>query len=356
MGAGVASGLGVGVGVTTRLADAVLRSGVALDRLAVESALAEIAAQEAPLAGPSVLRRVADDLVGLGPLAALFDDPEVTDVLVNAPDEVWVDSADGLRRTTVTFEDEREIVAVVERAITPLGLRIDRSSPIVDARLVDGSRLHAVVPPATPGSPVVAIRRFTDAVADIDGLVARGSCSSDDADRLRRVVADRRNVLVSGGTGTGKTTLLNVLSRLIPATDRTVVIEDAAELRPAGHHVRLEAHPPNADGVGGVPLDALVRAALRLRPDRIVVGEVRGQEALDLVSALNTGHEGSMSTIHANGPDEALLRLETLAMSGHRRPSAETVRRQIDAAVDVVVQIDRSGAQRRISEIRERRC
>lgn len=355
VGAGVEADLGSGVGVTTRLAEAVLRSGVALERPAVELAVARMASEHAPLADVEVLRRVTDDLVGLGPLAALLDDPDVTDVLVNGPDEIWVDGREGLRQSSATFADEGEIIAVVERAITPLGLRIDRSSPIVDARLPDGSRLHAVIPPATPGSPIVAIRRFTESVADLGALVEAGSCSVAHAEALRDVVEGRRNILVSGGTGTGKTTLLNVLSRLIPGSQRTVIIEDAAELRPSGHHVRLEARPSNAEGVGAIPLDTLIQAALRLRPDRIVVGEVRGPEALDLVNALNTGHEGSMSTIHANGPDEALVRLETLAMSGHRRPSVDAVRRQIDAAVDVVVQLRRCGSRRSVSEVRLRR-
>jgi len=353
MGQGVGPGVGGLVGVNVRLADAVLRSGVRLERSEVEAAVARIAREVAPLAGTDELRRVADDLVGLGPLAPLFDDPTVTDVLVNGPGEVWVERGGMLERSSVDFEDERAVLSMIERAITPLGLRLDRSSPIVDARLADGSRLHAVVPPATPDGPVVAIRRFTEAVSDLGGLVEAGSLRPAMRDRLAAVIADRRNLIVAGGTGTGKTTLLNILSRLIPPSERTVVIEDAAELRLSGHHVRLESQPGNAEGRGAVRLDELVRAALRLRPDRIVLGEVRGPEALDLVAALNTGHAGSMSTIHANGPDEALLRLETLALSGERRPSPDAVRRQITAAVDVVVQLARVDGVRRVVEIRE---
>jgi pilus assembly protein CpaF len=341
--------------VRSRLAAAVLTSGVPLDRSAVERAVFEIARSEAPLADRDVLRRVVDDIVGLGPLEDLLADETVTDVLVNGPSEIWVERRGELVRTDVAFDDARDLMAVIERVITPLGLRLDRSSPIVDARLPDGSRLHAVVPPATPDGPIVAIRRFTEAVTDLAGLVESGSVSASDADRLRDIVASRRNLLVSGGTGTGKTTLLNVLSRLIPASERTVIVEDASELRSTGHRVRLEAHPPNAEGRGGVALDQLVRAALRLRPDRIVVGEVRGPEALDLVSALNTGHAGSMSTIHANGPDEALLRLETLALSGARRPAPDAIRRQIEAAVDTVVQLARVGGLRKVVEIRDLR-
>ncbi len=341
--------------VRSRLAAAVLTSGVPLDRNAVERAVVEVARSEAPLAHPDVLRRVVDDIVGLGPLEDLLADESVTDVLVNGPSEIWVERRGELIRTDVSFDDDRDLMAVIERVITPLGLRLDRSSPIVDARLPDGSRLHAVVPPATPDGPIVAIRRFTEAVTDLAGLVDSGSVSVSGADRLRDVVASRRNVLVSGGTGTGKTTLLNVLSRLIPASERTVIVEDASELRATGHRVRLEAQPPNAEGRGGVALDQLVRAALRLRPDRIVVGEVRGPEALDLVMALNTGHAGSMSTIHANGPDEALLRLETLALSGARRPAPDAIRRQIEAAVDTVIQLARVGGVRKVVEIRDLR-
>lgn len=355
MGAGVGAGVGVGMDVRERLASAVIGSGVPLDRVAVERAVRSIARSEAPLAHDSVLRRVVDDIVGLGPLEELLADPTVTDVLVNGPGEVWVERRGTLERTAVVFAHERDLLSVIERVITPLGLRLDRSSPIVDARLPDGSRLHAVVPPATPDGPVVAIRRFTEAVTDLDGLVASGSATPEVVARLRSVVLERRNVLVSGGTGTGKTTLLNLLSGLIPDTQRTVIVEDASELRLRGHSVRLEAQPANAEGRGAVTLDQLVRAALRLRPDRIVVGEVRGPEALDLVAALNTGHAGSMSSIHANGPSEALMRLESLALSGSRRPAPDSVRRQIEAAIDTVVQLARVDGVRRVVEVRDLR-
>lgn len=347
------SGMGAAVAVTDRLTRALVRSGVPLDRAELERAVRRVARVEAPLAGEDELRAVIDGIVGLGPLERLLADPTVTDVLVNRPDEVWVERAGTLEKTDVAFPDETAVVAAVERAITPLGLRIDRSSPMVDARLPDGSRLHAVIPPAAVDGPVVAIRRFTQAVPDLDALVEADSLDAATAERLVMAVKERKNVIVSGGTGTGKTTLLNLLAAHIPARERVVTIEDAAELRLPGHVVRLEARPPNAEGAGEVTLTQLLRSALRLRPDRLVIGEVRGPEALDLVAALNTGHAGSLGTVHANSPDEALWRLETLALSGERRVSERAVRRQLRAAVDLVVQMERRGSHRRVVAVEE---
>ncbi|HEX6145957.1 MAG TPA: ATPase, T2SS/T4P/T4SS family [Acidimicrobiia bacterium] len=293
---------------------------------------------------------VADRVLGLGPLEPLLDDPTITDILVNGPDEVWIDRGGVLTRVEARFADEVDIYAVVERVIAPLGLRVDRSSPMVDGRLGDGSRIHVVVPPAAVDHPIIAIRRFTQAVASLDELVAAGTATRSQVELLSRAVEERRTVLVSGGTGTGKTTLLNLLAGLIPPEERVVTIEDAAELRIPGHRVRLEAHPANPEGVGEVTIRQLLRSALRLRPDRLIVGEVRGKEALDLIWALNTGHRGSLSTIHANTPQEALWRLETLALSAG--DTAElAVRRQLLAAVDLVVQLERSNGSRVISEI-----
>lgn len=344
------------MGVIERLGEAVLRSGVALDREAIAGELRRLVPVEAPLAGPEVIEQVADGLVGLGPVEALLRDPLVTDVLVNGPHEIWVERAGALELTGVAYPDDAALLAAIERVITPLGLRVDRISPAVDARLPDGSRLHAVIPPAAVGHPVVAVRRFIPAVSDLAALEAAGTVDGSMRGELTGLVRDRVNLLVSGGTGSGKTTLLNVLSAEIPAGERVVVVEDAAELRPAGHVVRLEGRPANGEGSGAITMQQLVRSALRLRPDRIVVGEVRGPEALDLVSALNTGHAGSMATIHANSPDEALWRLETLALSGERRASAEAVRRQIRSSVGAVVQVERRGGQRRVSEISRRRA
>lgn len=239
---------------------------------------------------------------------------------------------------------------MVERVIAPLGLRIDRSRPMVDARLPDGSRLHAVLPPAAVRSPMVAIRRFTQRVSSLADLVEAGTARPEEVDRLVSAVTSRETIVVSGGTGAGKTTLLNLLSAAIPPTERVVTIEDAAELSLPGHVVRLEARPPNAEGAGEITIRDLLRSALRLRPDRLIVGEVRGAEALDLISALNTGHRGSMTTVHANSPDEAVWRLETLALTAG--VASETViARQLRAAVDLVVQIERTAGVRVISSI-----
>jgi pilus assembly protein CpaF len=262
-----------------------------------------------------------------------------------------VERSGRLERAPVSFADDAAIVAAVERVVAPLGLRIDRASPALDARLPDGSRLHAVIPPAAVDGPVVAIRRFSPAVVDLDGLRAVGGVDDEGAELLRSSVHERLNLLVAGGTGAGKTTLLNVLSREIDGEERIVTVEDAAELRLSGHVVRLEARPPNAEGAGEVTMRALLRHALRLRPDRIVVGEVRGAEALDMIQAMNTGHDGSMSTIHANGTEEALWRLESLAAMAEATVATDTLRRQIQAAIDRVVFVRRERGLRRVAAI-----
>jgi pilus assembly protein CpaF len=345
--------VGAAVEVTRRIMHRVLASDVPLERAAVTNAAIELLAEEAPLAPPDIAGQVADALVGLGPLETLLRDQAVSDVLVNGPNDIWLERSGELSRVDVSFPDADSIVATVERMISPLGLRIDRASPMVDARLPDGSRLHAVIPPAAADGPIVAIRRFTASVPDLPALVAAGSIRRDGSDLLGSAVPSRRSILISGGTGTGKTTLLNILSIEIPASERIVTVEDAAELRLTGHVVRLEGRPANAEGAGEIPLRELVRSALRLRPDRIILGEARGPEALDMIAAMNTGHRGSMSTVHANSPEEALWRLETLALSGARRVSKLAVRRQLHTAIDLVVQMERHSGNRRVAVIAE---
>lgn len=335
----------------SRLARAVLDSDVELTPAAVRLRAAELRPSVAPLLEEGSEQQVVAHLLGLGPIQGLVDDPTVSDILVNAPDQIFVERRGRLERVAVSFDDESQILAAIERAVSPLGLRLDPASPIVDARLPDGSRLSAAMPPACIGGPMLAIRRFTETVRSLEELVTAGSATSVQVAALRRAVSERWNVLVSGGTGSGKTTLLNLLSGEISEGERVIVIEDSAELRMHGHVVRLEARPPNVDGAGAITLERLLKAALRLRPDRLIVGEVRGPEALDLIAAMNTGHDGSMATVHANSPDEALWRLETLAMSGDRRVSEPVVSRQLRRALDLIVQLERRNGVRRVASM-----
>ncbi|MCB1246092.1 MAG: CpaF family protein [Acidimicrobiia bacterium] len=335
-----------------RLVRSIVRSSVPLDRASVAAAASVLKQHEAPLASDSVVDRVADAVVGLGPLEDLVRDRRVSDILVNRYDDVWVERAGELMRTGVRFSDPEAVVAAVRRVIAPLGLRIDRAVPAVDARLPDGSRLHAVIPPASVDGPVVAIRRFTRAVETLEDLVESGAIDETGAEILRSSVLDRRNIVVCGGTGAGKTTLLNVLASVIPATERVVTIEDAAELDLGGHVVRLEARPPNVEGTGEITIRSLLVHALRLRPDRIVVGEVRGDEAADMIQALNTGHAGSMSTVHANDPRAAVDRIEVLA-GRLDRVRTGTVRRQVESAIDLLVHVQRHEGRRAVQAIVE---
>ena len=275
---------------------------------------------------------------GLGPLEPLLSDPLVDEVMVNGPDEVYVERRGRLERTGVAFAGEGELTHAIERILAPLGRRVDEASPLCDARLPDGSRVHVVIPPLSLSGPCLTIRRFRREGFSLRDLVTRGTLTGELAEFLALCVAARASILVSGGTGSGKTTTLNALSGAIPGEERIVTIEDAAELRLRQRHVvRLESRPPSLEGRGEVTIRTLVRNALRMRPDRIVVGEVRGAEALDMLQALNTGHDGSMTTVHANSPGDALRRVETLAlMAGVGLPHA-AVREQVASALDVVV-------------------
>ncbi|MCI0677608.1 MAG: Flp pilus assembly complex ATPase component TadA [Actinobacteria bacterium] len=333
-----------------RVTRSIAAAGDVFDRERVVAEAERLLRLETPWRVAETVGDVVDGVLGLGPVQTLMDDPEITDILVNGPGEVWVDRGDGLEMTGRRFSSEAELVAVVERVIAPLGLRVDRSTPMVDARLPDGSRLHAVLPPAAVTGTHVAIRRFTQRVTSIEDLPATGTATEDEVGRLVAAVTGRETIVVSGGTGAGKTTLLNLLAAHIGAEERVVTVEDAAELSLPGHVVRLEAHPRNAEGFGEITLRQLLRSALRLRPDRIIVGEVRGPEALDLMTALNTGHRGSMTTVHANTPEEALWRLETLAMTAGL-VTERVVRRQLRAGIDLVVQIERVSGRRLITAL-----
>jgi pilus assembly protein CpaF len=338
------------VGVIERVIEDIATGTVPLRRSEVTAEAERLLTIASPNRATALTANITDRILGMGPLEPLLADPLITDILVNGPHEIWVDRAGTLTRVEAAFAGEADLQATVERVIAPLGLRVDRSSPTVDGRLDDGSRIHVVIPPAAVDYPIVAIRRFTQAVRSLDELVDAGSANPDQAEALASAVRARQTILVSGGTGTGKTTLLNLLAGLISPEERVVTIEDAAELQIPGHRVRLEAHPANQEGVGEITIRQLLRSALRLRPDRIIVGEVRGAEALDLIWALNTGHKGSLSTIHANTPQEALWRLETLALSAGDT-SETAVKRQLHAAIDLVVQLDRRGPTRFIMDI-----
>ena len=330
-------------------ADPALHPTCTPSRDQVRSAVAKAVRDEGILLPHDELARLAseltDDLTGLGPLEGLLRDPAVTDVLVNGPDEVWVERNGQLERTAVRFAGDEDVRSAVLRVVGPLGLRLDRARPFVDARLADGSRLHALIPPLV-ARPTVTVRRFTSVSLQWDDLAASGAVPSEAAAILRAAVRDRRTIVCCGRTGTGKTTLLNLLLGEVDATERVVVIEDAPELRPGCPHVvRLEARPANVEGAGEVTIRELVRQSLRMRPDRIVVGEVRGAELTDVLLALATGHEGCMTTVHAKAASEALVRLEGMALQAGLPLAA--ARAQLRVGLDLFVVLSRGPDGRR---------
>lgn len=302
-----------------------------------------------------IFQGVLDDLFGYGPIQNLLNEPEITEVMVNGAANVYVEQEGKIVKTSVKFDSDDHVLRVIERIVLPLGLRIDRDHPTVDARLPDGSRVNAVIPPVAIDGPSITIRKFSHEKLTVEQLLAFNSLTPQMADFLKACVVSRLNILISGGTGSGKTTLLNVLSGFIPGSERIVTIEDAAELRlHQDHVVRMESRPPNVEGLGNVSIRDLVRNALRMRPDRIVVGECRGGEALDMLQAMNTGHDGSLTTLHANTPRDALSRLETMTlMSGIELP-VKVIREQIASAVDLIVQQSRvRDGSRKVTQVSE---
>ncbi len=303
----------------------------------------------------AIIRQITDEVLGLGPLEPLLADPSVSDILVNGHASVYVERHGKLQRTDVRFRDDRHLLNIIDRIVSSLGRRIDESSPLVDARLKDGSRVNAIIPPLAIDGPSLSIRRFAVDLLNADALVQMGTLTPAIALVLKAIVRGRLNVLVSGGTGTGKTTLLNVLSSFIGHNERIVTIEDSAELQlQQPHVVRLETRPANIEGRGEINQRELVRNALRMRPDRIVIGEVRGGEALDMLAAMNTGHDGSLTTVHANSPRDALGRIENMvSMTGATFPM-KALRQQIASAIDVVVQLERQeDGRRRLVSVQE---
>ncbi|MGB7479419.1 MAG: CpaF family protein [Burkholderiaceae bacterium] len=322
----------------------------------VELMLTENPAQINDLERRMLVRDIQNEMLGLGPLELLMADPTVSDILVNSYNQIYVERRGRLELTNVSFTDDKHLLRIIDKIVSRVGRRIDESSPMVDARLPDGSRVNAIIPPIALDGPMVSIRRFAVTPLKMDDLVNRyKSLTPDMAAVLEGLAKSKVNMLISGGTGSGKTTLLNILSGYIPVTERIVTIEDAAELQlQQPHVVRLETRPPNIEGRGEVNQRALVRNALRMRPDRIVIGEVRGAEAVDMMQAMNTGHEGSLTTIHANSARDAISRLENMvSMAGLNLPH-KVARQQIAAALTVIVQGNRlPDGQRKITSIQE---
>ena len=302
-----------------------------------------------------VVRQIEDEVMGLGPLEPLLADPSVSDILVNGAHQVYVERGGKIESTDVRFNDDAHLLNIIDRIVSKVGRRIDESMPMVDARLQDGSRVNAIIPPLAIDGPVLSIRRFGRDTLTMDDLIRLGSISPAVVDVLKAIVLARLNVMISGGTGSGKTTLLNVMSSYIPERERIITIEDSAELQLRQPHVvRLETRQVNVEGKGQITQRDLVRNSLRMRPDRIVVGEVRGAEALDMLQAMNTGHDGSLTTVHANSSRDALSRIETMvAMSGVQFPIA-ALRAQIASAIDVIVHMERhEDGRRRITSVQE---
>ncbi len=325
-----------------------------VSRLA-ESLLASEAMPLSAVEREKLVSEVQHELFGLGPLEPLLADPGISDILVNGPESIYIERRGKLEVTNVAFKDNEHLMRVIERIVSSVGRRIDESSPMVDARLQDGSRVNAIIPPLSIDGPVLSIRRFGAEPLRMATLIENCALTKEIAEMLEMCVRARLNVVISGGTGAGKTTLLNALSAYIPENERIVTIEDSAELQlQQPHVVRLETRPPNIEGRGEVTQRDLVRNSLRMRPDRIVIGEVRGGEAIDMLQAMNTGHDGSLTTIHANTPRDALSRLETMIQMTGMRLGERAMRQQVAAAVDIVLQIARlSDGSRRITSISE---
>jgi pilus assembly protein CpaF len=303
----------------------------------------------------SLFEQIVADVLGYGPIEPLLKDETVTEILVNGADQIYIERNGILEETDITFRDNQEVMHVIDRIVTPLGRRIDESSPMVDARLPDGSRVNIIIPPLALDGPSISIRKFAKAVFSAEDLIKVGTVTQEIIDFLSACVQARLNIVISGGTSTGKTTLLNVLSNFLPNTDRIITIEDSAELQLNKRHVvRLESRPPNVEGKGAVHIRQLVINALRMRPDRIVVGEVRGGEALDMLQAMNTGHDGSLTTAHSNTPRDTLHRVATMALMAGMELPLVAIREQISSAFNLIVHLDRlADGTRKIVKVSE---
>ncbi|HEY3486853.1 MAG TPA: CpaF family protein, partial [Gammaproteobacteria bacterium] len=329
-------------------------------RASVETLVAEVVKGMEGQLPPDIDRaklkkEVLDEAVGLGPLEDLLADKDVTEVMVNKYDDIYIEKSGKLQKSEVTFSSDDAVMSAIERIVSPLGRRIDESSPMVDARLKDGSRVNAIIPPLALKGPCITIRKFSEKKLTDEDLIRFGSANKAMVSILRTAVEQRCNIIISGGTGSGKTTLLNILSNFIPSGERVITVEDAAELKLSQPHViSLEARPPNLEGKGAVPIRDLVKNCLRMRPDRIVVGECRGGEALDMLQAMNTGHDGSLTTAHANTPRDCVSRLEVMVLMAGMDLPVRAIREQVASAVDIIVQQTRfSDGSRLITHISE---
>ena len=335
---------------------------VTLDPTALrERVIADIRRHLAEVVGLSrddrdrLTHEISDDILGYGPLERLLADDSISEIMVNGPNEIWIERQGRLYETTVRFNDDSHLRRIINKVVAQVGRRVDESSPMVDARLPDGSRVNVIIPPLSLSGPLLTIRKFSNKRLQLDDMVRLGTLSAESVDFLTRCVHAELNILISGGTGSGKTTLLNALSASIPDTDRIVTIEDAAELQLNQRHVlRLESRPKNIEGEGEIAIRDLVRNSLRMRPDRIIVGEVRGAEALDMLQAMNTGHEGSLTTVHSNSSRDGLSRIETMVlMSGFDLP-VRAIRQQVASALDLIVHLERlEDGSRRVTAITE---
>ena len=325
----------------------------------VEQATETMLRREMPSVGgitrDQILARVVDEVVGLGPIDGMIRDPSVSEVMVNAPDEVYFEREGIIYLSDIRFRDGEHVQRIIERIVAPLGRRVDESSPMVDARLPDGSRVNVIIPPVSPKSATITIRKFRVDKMTMDDLVTAGTIEAEMAQFLKACVKLRLNTLISGGTGTGKTTFLNALSAYIPESERIITIEDPTELRlQQPHVVSLEARPSNIDGKGEISQRELLRNTLRMRPDRIIIGEVRGPEAFDMLNAMNTGHEGSLSTVHANSPRDALARVENMVLMANLDLPSQAIREQVASALHLMVQLARfSDGVRRVTHVTE---
>ncbi|NLG27008.1 MAG: CpaF family protein [Chloroflexi bacterium] len=326
----------------------------ALEQIFVET----LAEEQIPLSRTEraqLFDEIVAEILGYGPIEPLLRDDSVTEILINGPDQVFVERNGLLKETDVRFRDTGELMRIIDRIVAPLGRRVDETSPMVDARLPDGSRVNAIIPPLSLNGPCVSIRKFAKAVYAVEDAIRLDTLSQDMADFCRAAVISKLNIVISGGTSTGKTTLLNIMSSFLPSNERIITIEDAAELHLNQRHVvRLEARPPNIEGKGQISIRQLVINALRMRPDRIVVGEVRGAEALDMLQAMNTGHDGSMTTAHSNSPRDTLHRIETMVLTAGTDMPLKAIREQIASAFDVIVHLNRmSDGSRKVVQISE---